>query len=174
LIVKRNQCEREIARLSSDLSVEAERVGEAITRYQASVDDFDRDVARVMGTNETDLRCLEILIQSKSQDTTPRQVADRLGLTTGSVTTLLYRLETLGYIDRSPHPTDRRKLIVRATALAYQRAGELYGPLVADGQRLLARYSAEQLELVADFLTEADALQQEHLRRLRQVPPHRS
>jgi DNA-binding MarR family transcriptional regulator len=40
---------------------------------------------------------------------------------------MLDRLEKLGYLTRSPHPSDRRKLIVRATQTATQRAWELIG-----------------------------------------------
>jgi DNA-binding MarR family transcriptional regulator len=144
-----------------------DRLGEAIERYQASVDDFDRETARVLGVNETDLRCLEILIQ-EVQDATPRLLADRLNLTTGSVTTMLDRLERMHYVERDPHPTDRRKVIVHATAEATARAHDLIGPLVAEGRDwLLSRYSAEELALVTEFLTRASDLQQRHTDRLR-------
>src|ERR1700746_149405 len=112
---------------------------------QAAVDDFDREVARLLGINAPGLRCLELLIQDVPE-ATPRVLADRLGLTSGSVTSMLDRLEKGGYLTRSPHPSDRRKLIVRATEAATQRTWELMGALIAEGnQRLLRRYSAEQL-----------------------------
>lgn len=157
--------------MSSEFPPVAGKLSEAVESYQASVDDFDREVARLMRVNETDLRCLEILIQDGG-DATPRLLADRLGLTTGSVTTMLDRLEKMGYLTRSPHPSDRRKLIVRATETATRRAWELIGPLVTEGQQqLLTRYSIEQLDLITDFLTRAGDLQQTHIRRLRQLPP---
>ncbi|TXH16479.1 MAG: MarR family transcriptional regulator [Mycobacterium sp.] len=147
----------------------ADRLGEAVQGYQAAVDDFDREVARLLGINTTDARCLEILIQETS-GVTPRELADRLGLTTGSATTMLDRLEKVGYVTRSAHPSDRRKLLVHATATARERAFELIGPLVDDGRRtLLSRYSAEQLELITEFLTRAAELQREHVARLREV-----
>jgi DNA-binding MarR family transcriptional regulator len=140
--------------------------------YQASVDDFDRESARLLGINETDLRCLEILMREEP-GATPRLLADRLGLTTGSVTSVLDRLEKAGYLTRAPHPSDRRKLVVRATETAVQRAGELIGPLLADGQeRLLSRYSARQLDLIAEFLVRARDLQETHTQRLRGLPPY--
>ena len=147
----------------------ADRLGAAVQGYQAAVDDFDREVARLLGINTTDARCLEILIQETS-GVTPRELADRLGLTTGSATTMLDRLEKVGYVTRSAHPSDRRKLLVHATATARERAFELIGPLVDDGRRtLLSRYSAEQLELITEFLTRAAELQREHVARLREV-----
>ena len=146
-------------------SVEA--LGTAVERYQAAVDDFDREVARVLGVNETDLRCLEILIQEPVEPT-PRLLAHRLGLTTGSVTAMLDRLEKLNYVRRIPHPSDRRKLIVEPTTEAVQRAADLIGPLVAEGNELLAsHYTVEQIALVADFLTDTTELQQRHIERLR-------
>ena len=147
----------------------ADRLGAAVQGYQAAVDDFDREVARLLGINTTDARCLEILIQETS-GVTPRELADRLGLTTGSATTMLDRLEKVGYVTRSAHPSDRRKLLVHATAVARERAFELIGPLVAEGERtLLSRYSAEQLELITEFLTSAAELQRQHVARLRGV-----
>lgn len=145
----------------------ADRLGAAVQNYQAAVDDFDREVARLLGINATDARCLEILIQETAA-VTPRELADRLGLTTGSATTMLDRLEKVGYVTRSAHPSDRRKLLVHATDVARERAFALIGPLVDDGQRtLLSRYSAEQLELITEFLTRAAELQLGHVQRLR-------
>jgi DNA-binding MarR family transcriptional regulator len=144
-------------------------LGVAIERYQAAVDDFDREMARILGVNETDLRCLEILIQEESE-ATPRLLAEHLGLTSGSVTAMLDRLEKLGYVRRSAHPSDRRKVIVTATSTAVRRAHDMLGPLLAEAnERLITNYSAEQLTLVADFLTRAGDLQREHVDRLRQV-----
>jgi DNA-binding MarR family transcriptional regulator len=152
--------------LSSENLV-ADRLGAAVQAYQAAVDDFDREVARLLGINTTDARCLEILIQ-EATGVTPRELADRLGLTTGSATTMLDRLEKVGYVTRTAHPSDRRKLLVHVTDVARERAFELIGPLVDDGERtLLSRYSAEQLELITEFLTNAAELQREHVARLR-------
>jgi DNA-binding MarR family transcriptional regulator len=147
----------------------ARELGEAVRAYQGSVDDFDRETARLLGINETDLRCLEILLQDVSE-ATPGQLATRLGLTTGSVTPMLDRLERIGYITRSAHPSDRRKTIVRATAEARRRAGALLAPLVAEGaQELLSHYTAEEIQLLIDFMQRARTLQQRHLERLRSM-----
>jgi DNA-binding MarR family transcriptional regulator len=145
-------------------------LGVAVERYHAAVDDFDREAARVLRVNETDLRCLEILIQEESE-ATPRLLAERLGLTTGSVTAMLDRLEKLNYVRRAPHPRDRRKVIVEATEDACTRANDLIGPLVTEGNKLLlSHYTIEQLDLIAEFLSRTTELQQRHIDRLRQLP----
>ncbi|MEV0669352.1 MarR family transcriptional regulator [Mycobacterium sp. NPDC050441] len=139
---------------------------EAIARYQAAVDDFDRECARVLGVNETDLRCLEILIREVG-DATPRYLADGLGLTTGSVTAMLDRLEKLNYVQRKPHPDDRRKVIVAPTPHAVSRVDELIAPLVADGNNLLGGYNQSDLALICEFLTRTADLQDQHTMRIR-------
>lgn len=144
-------------------------LGNAIAGYQAAVDDFDRECAGALGVNETDLRCLEILIR-EDVEATPRLLADRLGLTTGSVTAMLDRLAKMNYVVREAHPSDRRKVVVSATAEARRRIHELNGPLIADGNKFLGDYNVSQLELIAEFLTRATDLQQVHTARLRQSP----
>lgn len=143
-------------------------LSDAIARYQAAVDDFDRECARVLGVNETDLRCLEILIRER-HEATPRLLADQLGLTTGSVTTMLDRLEKMNYVERSAHPKDRRKVIVTATPQAVRRAGDLIAPLIADGNDVLRGYTVAQLELVNEVLVHITDLQDRHTARLRQI-----
>ncbi|MFJ4188222.1 MarR family winged helix-turn-helix transcriptional regulator [Kitasatospora sp. NPDC089509] len=156
--------------MSSEVGPVVERLGRAISGYQASVDDFDRECARLMGVNETDLRCLEILLE-EAPEAAPSLLAAKLGVTTGSATTMLDRLEKAGYVTRLPHPTDRRKTIVRATSEAAGRAYELIGPLIAEAQQdLLGRYSVDQIELIADFLTRTGDIQRRHTERLRASP----
>ena len=43
---------------------------------------------------------------------TPREVGERVGLSSGAVTRLLDRLEERGFTKRAPHPSDRRKVLV--------------------------------------------------------------
>jgi len=151
--------------MSIDTAVVRARVGEAIQAYQGAVDDFDREVARLMGVNETDLRCLEILLGVETA--TPSWLGARLGLTSGSVTTMLDRLEKLDYLTRAPHETDRRKIVVRITAHATEHAYALLGPFLEDSEKVLDRYTPEQLTLITDFLTTNRENQEAHVRRLR-------
>ena len=43
---------------------------------------------------------------------TPREVGERVGLSSGAVTRLLDRLEARGFTRRAPHPSDRRKVLM--------------------------------------------------------------
>jgi DNA-binding MarR family transcriptional regulator len=142
-------------------------LGQAVRANQASVDAFDEAIAQRFGVNRTDLRCLDLLMEELGGEATPGQLGTRLGLTTGSVTAMIDRLAKLGYVTRSPDPTDRRKVVVRPTDTILDKSREIYGRLVAGGVELLAKYTDEELELLIDFQVRARALQEEQLKRLR-------
>lgn len=155
--------------MSSGMRAVEAGLGRAVQRYQASVDDFDHELARLLGLNRTNLRCLDILLDAG--EGAPSLLAAQLGMTSGSVTAMLDRLQALGYLTRSPHPTDRRKTVVRATPEAARRAFDLITPLLEDGHReVLTRYSDEQLEIIIDFLIRNSELQKRHVQRLRAMP----
>lgn len=46
---------------------------------------------------------------------TPRDLAQRLMLGSGTLTTMLDRLESAGYVARTPNPDDRRSLLIELT-----------------------------------------------------------
>ncbi|MFC0432354.1 MarR family winged helix-turn-helix transcriptional regulator [Kutzneria buriramensis] len=147
-------------------------LGRAVQAYQAAVDDYDRETARLLGINGTDLRCLEHLIDAG--ELTPRELGERLNLVTGSVTAMLDRLEKLDLLARAPHPADRRKVVVRLTDAGRQRCLDLIAPLIEDGAREIgSRYDASQLRLVTDYLRTNTELQRRHVQRLRdqESPP---
>ncbi len=154
--------------MSSDLMLKILEVGLAMQEYQAAVDDFDREMARILRVNSTDLRCLEILMSDPDAEITPRTIAERLGLTTGSVTTMIDRLERAGYLARAPHADDRRKTLVRITAAGRERAWSLLEPLLeASTADVAEHFDVDELDVVHRFVTRATALQQQHVARLR-------
>ena len=155
--------------MSSEIEELLGELGERVQAYQSAVDDYDRELARLLGVNETDLRCLELLISGG--ELLPGELGARLGLTTGSVTAMLDRLEKLDLLTRSPHPVDRRKSVVRITESAVARSFELLGPHMREGAAEVAkRYDAEQLKLITDFLATVTEVQNRHVGRLREIP----
>jgi len=55
------------------------------------------------------------VLEGAPEPLTPNEINAHLHLTSGSVTTLLDRLEQRGLVVRRPHPTDRRKVLVDIT-----------------------------------------------------------
>lgn len=56
----------------------------------------------------------------------PSSIARALELTSGSVTTLLDRLEELGLVERQPAPNDRRSLLIHLTEDSFVKIGPIY------------------------------------------------
>ena len=56
------------------------------------------------------------VIEGAGEPLEPSVIAERLIITTGSMTSMLNTLERRGLVRRKPHPDDRRKLLVSITA----------------------------------------------------------
>lgn len=112
---------------------------------------FRNALGRRLGLNVTDTEALSFLTIRGSA--TPTELARYTGLTTGSTTALLDRLEKSGLVKRTANPHDRRGAIVEIEPKYNQMAW----PLVADIQKLnaevIALYTDEELKTIADFLT---------------------
>lgn len=156
----------ELARISADLKTTMESL-------LGTIDDLARELVRVLGVNQTDRRALELIILAGEKSMTPGALAERLGLTAAGTTIVLNRLERMGYVSRSLHPTDRRRVIVLATDLAARRISELLFPLLDRGGKMLeSAYSAAEVAFIVEFLNRTIELQHEHLDHLRALGPY--
>jgi DNA-binding MarR family transcriptional regulator len=154
--------------MSSDSAEDLYRsLGDQVRAFQRSVDQGDDEIARLLGLNRTDLRCLDLLLQRGPS--APSRLSVELGLTTGSVTAMLDRMEKAGYITRTPDPGDRRKVIVQATPEIATQAMEAMMPLIQDSIASMAHYSIDDLKLLLDFFTRAIEVQDRHVQRLREM-----
>ena len=129
---------------------------------------FDNLAAERLGVNRTDLHCLNII--ENSGGLTAGELADEAGLTTGAVTGVIDRLERAGYARRVSDPADRRRVKLEVTPKFYSRANKIWGPMAADWEsRLSRRFTAEELELVTEFVRATNQLSRRHLERLRKM-----
>lgn len=71
-------------------------------------------VERRHGLSNTAAQTLAI-IEGAGEPLAPSTIAERLMVTTGSMTSLLDTLERRGLVERQAHPSDRRRLLVHLT-----------------------------------------------------------
>lgn len=90
------------------------------------------------------------VVEGAGQPLEPTVIAERLLITTGSVTSLLDNLEKRGLIRRLPHPDDRRKLLVDVTPAAQVIVDELLPSLHARERDVIsaALSTTEQRQLL--------------------------
>ena len=119
---------------------------------------FNYAVAEQTGLNARDSQVLG-LVQMHGP-LTAGQIATMASLPSGTVTGVVDRLESLGFVQRGRDPHDRRKVIVTVDHdRVYRELGHHY---VGQSERLravLAGYDADRLEVVAAFLRDAVAAQ---------------
>ncbi len=147
-----------------------ERVARAASEFGDAADAVDAAAAFVLGINRTDLRVLGTLL---SGPLTAGQVAAAVHLSPAAATTAIQRLVARGYLSREPDPEDRRRAVVALTGSARELVERIYGPVGEEGVAALHRWTAAELELIADFLERGRVLQLAHAERIRALG-HRS
>jgi DNA-binding MarR family transcriptional regulator len=89
---------------------------------------------------------------------TPSEIADRLQITTASVTELVDRLQRDDLVSRLPHPTDRRKLLVTLTPDGVRKSEQVQERFSAIMARCATDLSPTERDAVLNFLRNAAAL----------------
>jgi DNA-binding MarR family transcriptional regulator len=112
---------------ASSASVQTIRV--SIRHLILGNDRYRRAVCAEMGIGVTELLVMSTLFNVGEQ--TPRQIADSLGVGTGTTTAILDRIVHAGFIERQPNPNDRRSVIVALTP-AGVAAMEFFGSRTED------------------------------------------
>jgi DNA-binding MarR family transcriptional regulator len=143
-------------------------IGDSVQAFQDAAEEVDEAVARRVGLNATDLRCLSVL--SRSGTLSAGALADATGLTRGAMTTALDRLEAAGFAARAWDQQDRRAVRVALTGKARRQLAALYGPLGRAGRRLLGDYSLGELTAIRRYLEDGARLQRAHAARVRGLP----
>jgi len=113
---------------------------------------FHDAVAKRLGLHITDHKALGYLFERGPMPA--GRLGELTGLTTGSVTAMIDRLERRGYVRRERDPADRRKVIIAPTDDAAKHEGirALFGPLQRAFDRHLPSYTEEDQRLIRDFM----------------------
>jgi len=129
-----------------------EQVFADFRRVIAAVVLYNDQVSQQTGISASESQFMHLLALNGPM--TPSELAAQSGLTSGTVTGVLDRLEKLGFVRRDRHPTDRRKVVV---VLEEEKLAATMGPYYAEqGQALAAvieTFTATELATVHRFLT---------------------
>ncbi len=106
------------------------------------------------GLSDGRFRVLLVLVLAGDAAMTPSDLAERAGVTRATITGLLDGLEQSGMVMREPHPSDRRRLIVRlsehgnqvlrqAIPAHFGAIGQVMAGLAPDERRVLINAAAK-------------------------------
>jgi DNA-binding MarR family transcriptional regulator len=126
---------------------------------------FSQAVAERVGLAGTDIECLEVL-QDEGRGTVGR-LAELTGLTTGSATRMVDRLEQAGYVKRVADPADRRRVVVEPATGLSARFGALHAPIARAQTEVIERYDDDQLRVLIDFLDRSSEVARVETARMR-------
>lgn len=120
-------------------------------QYLASYVLFNQAVADRIGMHPTDVQCLNLLTLEREPLTTG-QIAELTGLTSGSATRLVDRLERAGYVRRERDTHDRRRVLVHLVDAKVAEFGRLWAELSEGWDAIFDDYTEKELALLASHM----------------------
>jgi DNA-binding MarR family transcriptional regulator len=134
-------------------------------QYLAAYVLFNQAVADRLGMHPTDVQCLNLLTLAAEPRTTG-QIAELTGLTSGSATRLVDRLERGGYVRRERDAHDRRKVLVRLDEDRLAEFGRLWAELSEGWDAIFDDYTEKELSLLVRHMRRTVELSTEQRKRL--------
>ncbi|WAL64516.1 MarR family transcriptional regulator [Amycolatopsis cynarae] len=142
-----------------------ERVLAALPGWVNAISQLNRLIAERMGVTASDLDCLHVLNQQGPA--TAAELARRVGLTPGSVSRMIDRLDAAGCIKRTNDPRDRRRVLIEPTSDGLARIAAYYDGLTARAHDDLAVFRKEELDALLQFVERSQDSALDELSRLR-------
>lgn len=117
---------------------------------------YQQKVATSLGLYNHDFIAVDILRESGA--ITAGELSRLTGLTTGSITALVDRLEKAGYVRRENDPNDRRRVIIIPQYEHKEEVKAQYYALHEAMVELASTYSEDELKLITQFLENASTV----------------
>ncbi|MEW6595181.1 MAG: MarR family transcriptional regulator [Thermodesulfobacteriota bacterium] len=121
-----------------------EELSHLIIGFYEKISSWEHAVVRGTGLSPAQMHAIEIIGQEKSLRM--KELAEHLGVTTGSLTVMVDRLEQNGFLERRPHESDRRSFLVALTD---------------KGKKHFKKHHHYHLKLTADVLAALEPAEQQ-------------
>lgn len=133
---------------------QSDRLNEALRTYGATYSELARQFAANEGLHSTDATALIEILAAEERGTplSPARLSERIGLTAGSTSTLLNRLELAGHVLRSRVHADRRIVTLHSTPDVQAIADDFFQPLGERIAEVMVKYPPELLGMFANML----------------------
>ena len=125
-------------------------IKESLRELSIQLSLLNHQVGAHLDLKDVDLDCLDLI--ARHGPLSPSALARRAGLHPATMTGILDRLESGGWVVRERDPSDRRAVVVRALRERNAELMRLYSGMNASMDKICAGYGDHELELLADFL----------------------
>lgn len=133
-----------------------ERIADLLREHAAACLRYSAALARRMGFGISEVAALEHL--HSEGELTPKQLGERLYMSSGAVTALVDRLERSGHLERVPNPRDRRSSLLRPTPWGIEEVVGQILPLATEVHELSEGLSEEERAVVGRFMEAVTAV----------------
>lgn len=117
---------------------------------------FRNAIGKKLGLNTTDFEGLDLIFYRGVA--TPSELSAYTGLSSGSTTAMIDRLEKSGLVQRQRNPHDRRGTHVVLNKEAALKVRPLFTSARVAQNELLASFTSEQLAVLADYFEKSAAM----------------
>lgn len=142
-----------------------ERVLAALPDWGNATSQLNAEIAKRLGVTLSDLDCLHAL--NKHGPSTAAGLARHVGLTSGSVSRMIDRLDAAGCVQRVHDSGDRRKVLIEPTAEGLERIRTYYAGLSDHTADDLSDFTDRELDAVLRFIRRVHGHSAAELARLR-------
>jgi DNA-binding MarR family transcriptional regulator len=127
---------------------------------------FRNAIGKRLGLHTTDFEGLDLIFFRGVA--TPSELSRYTGLSSGSTTAMIDRLEKSGLVKRQSNPDDRRGILVVIDGAAALKFRPLFTSARLAQSALLDSYSRAELEVLADYFQRSAAMFEAERKRLLQ------
>lgn len=117
-----------------------------------------------LGMSANDFISIDLL--NEEGPMTAGELATRTGLSTGTMTALIDRLEKIGYAKREKDPLDRRRVMIVPTYEDKEEIQQVYEPIHQAMLALANQYSEEEITFINHFLENTNAVLDQQLKEM--------
>ncbi|GAA1515414.1 DNA-binding MarR family transcriptional regulator [Agromyces terreus] len=127
---------------------------DAVRRHRAAEAEMRRRLRADMDMGDTDVAALRWVIAEEraGRSATSAGLARELGITSAAAVKLVARLVASGDLERDPHPTDRRILLLHTMPEAHERIVRTLGPMHERLRRVAESFDEPQRAVIIAFL----------------------
>jgi len=130
-----------------------QKLADLIREYTSAVLRHAAATAKRMSLEASELAAIEHL--QAAGPMTHKRLGERLSMSPGAVTAMIDRLQSRGYVKRTPNPEDRRSALVLITKAGLEESLRHLWPYIEDIKGVEEGFSEEERAVIARFLREA-------------------
>ncbi len=131
---------------------ETAKLSHQLVELYEKLSSWEQDVVKSSGLSPAQMHTIEIVGHEDGSPLRMKELAKKMGVTTGTLTVMIDRLEQQGLLHRTPHETDRRSYLIALTEKGQGLFAEHHQYHLRLTEEITATLSREEQELFGAVL----------------------